>query len=240
MGIKKYLSDQKIRFCLFIALMLFFVVLGRIFRVDPVMIKDMLKGFPVWTAGIIYVISYVVVTFFVWFGPRDVFRFAGAYLFGPYASSFFVWIAEVLNAIVQFQVSRWMGKGYVEKRFSVREGALEKARRSAGFFTAFTLRLNPLVPFRFQDLAAGLTRMSLITYLSAIVIPSFIRILWLQIFLAGIGEAVFGDTKAVERYLSQHPLLALFTTIYFLAIIITSAILGIVAFIQRNKPDRNL
>ena len=62
---------------------------------------------------------YVVLTFFIWFGPKDVFRIASGVIFGAEISTIYITIAETVNAILLFMLSRIFGREYIEKKFKL-------------------------------------------------------------------------------------------------------------------------
>jgi uncharacterized membrane protein YdjX (TVP38/TMEM64 family) len=238
----KIFTSQTFRFVLFLIFMGIFIAFGWIFHVDVDHLKTYLAQFPLWLSGPIFIALYIAFTFFIWIGPRDVFRLAAAVLYGPMAGSGLVWCAEMISAVLLFQMSRVLGQGYVENKFGWKKEksaeTVNPTKPGFAFFAAFTLRLNPLVPFRFQDLGAGLTSIALPTYMSAICVSSYIRILWLQFFLVGVGAAVFGNAAAVQTYLLNNPFLLLYTAVYFFVVMLTSTVLAVAAAVKRRNGPR--
>ena len=175
-------------------------------------------------SGTIFVCLYVAITTFVWFGPKDVFRILGAILFGPLVSTIFVFIAEMFNAFILFSLSRRLGRKFIEQKFKLKSKQLDNTSQASGFLGILALRINPIIPFRIQDLGAGLSSASFNKYLIAIAIASPIRIFWLQYILAGVGQNIFKDLSSVVNFLMDNPVIIVYSQIYFLIIIILSVI----------------
>lgn len=166
-------------------------------------IQSYLQSIPLLLAGVIFVGLYVVVTFFVWFS-KDFFRFAGALIFGLYGSTILVLIAETINAAVLFYFSRWLGRDFVGYSLGGRYAGLRERIGKAGFFWLFLFRGTPLFPFRLLDLAAGLTTISLVRYMLAVIIGSPLRIFWQQYAYTVFKDAVFNPSLLIEQ-LNQNP-----------------------------------
>ncbi|MBN1869280.1 MAG: TVP38/TMEM64 family protein [Candidatus Omnitrophica bacterium] len=214
------INNHAVKFGFFIALFAIFWYLGRIFDVKVSYYQELLSRYPLALSGTIFVLLYVLTTTFVWFGPKDVLRISGAILFGAYVSTVFVWIGEMINAAVMFYLSRILGREYVQQKFGVKPMELDQVKDDSSFLGVTALRINPLIPFRFMDLGYGLTQISFRKYLCAIMVVSFIRILWLQFILAGIGTSLFEDVSAMLDYFLANPVVALYSGMYFLAVII--------------------
>ena len=219
-------QNKTFQFCILIALLFVFIFVGRYFNFDVERCREVLSKFPIVLSGLIFVVAYVVTTTFIWMGPKDVFRVVGAILFGAYVSTVFVWIGEMFNATILFFLSRKLGREFVQKKFNIGEGHLDKIKKEAGILGILALRINPLVPFRFLDLGYGLSRVSFKKYLSVIVIASGPRIFWLQFILADVGANVFKDIPALTAYFQNHPFIVQYSGMYFLLVIVLT-ILGV-------------
>ena len=235
MNIRKILENKTLSFLVFIGFLSVCFIFGKIFKFDIESMRSFLTSFPIFLSGIIFVVLYVVLTNLIWFGPKDVFRIAGAVIFGAYISTTLVWISEMLNAVVLFCLSRQLGQEFVEQRFRVKRSKIEGIKESSGIFGSFVLRINPLIPFRFQDLIAGLSRITLFRYLLAIFAPSFLRILWLQFILAALGVSIFKNPDVVSEYLMSNPVALKFSSLYFLLVFALSLLAGILKMSRYMK-----
>lgn len=212
---------NKIKFLVLIIGLSLTWYLGRFFHMDNEALQESLGKFPLFYAGITFVILYCVVTFFIWFS-KDVFKFLGAVLFGPYLSTLFIWAAEISNAFILFYLARYLGRGFVENSLKEQKKNLDGRLSKFSFFWLFMFRLVPLMPFRFLDLAAGLSGISFKKYLIAVIFGSPLRIFWVQYILIGVGKSIFNNPYALLDYLLANRTLFTFSFFYvILTILIT-------------------
>lgn len=208
-------------------LILFFFatwILGRFFSIDLDYYRGFLSRFPLLYSAIIYVLLYVLVSFFVWIA-KDIFKVIGALLFGAYLSTFFVWLAEMVNATVLFNLARILGRDFVKSTLKGSGEYLDKRIQHFGFWGVFSLRIIPLVPFRFLDVLAGLTNIRFGEYILAAALGSPLRIFWIQYVLAAVGEGVFKEPQLLIEYLLQNRFIFVLSFAYFISVIILIAIL---------------
>jgi uncharacterized membrane protein YdjX (TVP38/TMEM64 family) len=211
--------NNKIKFTLFVIIIFLLTAAGRFFHIDIERLQMSLSKFPVLAAGLIFVVLYVAVTFFIWFS-KDIFRITAALLFGPVLSTIFVFIAELINAFILFNFSRILGRGFVEERLKGNFRNLDEKLAQANFLWLFIFRTVPLIPFRFMDLATGLTKISLRKYLIVSALGSGPRIFWLQYILAAIGKGVFTKPEAIINYLMLNRPAFIFTFVYLVLVIV--------------------
>jgi uncharacterized membrane protein YdjX (TVP38/TMEM64 family) len=133
-----------------------------------------------------------------------------------------VLIAEIVNAFILFFLARKLGRKFVSDSLHARSADLDKKLSGISFFWLFMLRTTPLVPFRFLDLACGLTALSFRKYLVAVVAGSLPRIFWLQYVLAGVGTGIFKGPSGVTRYLLQNPTAFIVTFIYLICMLVVA------------------
>jgi len=214
-------EKEMIKFFIFILLLICLWKLGGYFQFAPDLLKKYLDRYPLIFSGIIFVILYVVVTFFVWLS-KDIFRVVSAIIFGANLSTILVSIAEIINAYILFHFSRIMGKEFIEKKifkekFSYYKELLEKR---SSFFGLFILRATPLVPFRFMDMFMGLSPISFKRYLLVVLLGSPLRIYWLQFILASLGMAVFKEPQKLIDYLANNKIIFIISLIYVILVII--------------------
>lgn len=192
------------RFIILFVLLGFCVLLGRWFHLDLNSLRVWLEQYPLMISGVVFIVFYVAITSLVWFGPKDVLRVASALLFGPFWSTVFIYIGELFNAALLFHVSRKLGQEFVMRKMNISAERIAQLQHRSGFVRAMVFRLNPLIPFRLQDLAAGLSPITFSTYLTAIIIAAPIRTFWLQYIIAGVGES-FLMPGAMNKYFLSHP-----------------------------------
>ncbi len=195
--------------------------MGRFFHIDTQAIEHSLRKFPVVYSGLIFIVLYCVVTFFIWLS-KDVFRLTAAILFGSYLSTVFIWIAETVNAFILFHLARYLGRGFVENSLKDGKSELDKKLANISFFWLFMFRFTPLIPFRFLDLGMGLTSISFRKYLSVVILGSPLRIFWVQYVLCGVGKGIFDKPSALTGYLLQNKTLFVFSLVYALLVIVVA------------------
>jgi uncharacterized membrane protein YdjX (TVP38/TMEM64 family) len=230
----KFFFNPTARFSLLVGFLVGLWFLGKAFHVDLDRVHAWLTQYPLWISGTCFVVIYVGITTLLWVGTIDFFRTTAAFLFGPYWSTLFVYIAEIFNASILFTISRKLGREFVEQKFHL-QGKDLKYTRNSGFWWALALRMNPLVPFRFMDLGFGLTQLPFPKYFSAVVLGSPLRIFWLQFIIAGVGEIMFQDKAALMNYLLGHMNILLLSGVYFLIVLLLTILAAVVSALNRRK-----
>lgn len=208
-------KKTRLRFLLLVLGLLGIWYLGGFFKIDSARLERIFKGFKPLYGGVAFVLLYIGVTFFVWFS-KDVFKFLGAFIFGAFASTCLIWVAETINACVLFWLARSLGREFIEDSFGQRHRRFEQKVAGLNFFWLFLLRAVPLVPFRFLDVAAGLTSLSFRNYLAAVILGSPLRIFWVQYIIEGVGRGFFRDPAVLSRYLLQHESLFVGSFVYLI------------------------
>ncbi|MCX5704750.1 MAG: VTT domain-containing protein [Candidatus Omnitrophica bacterium] len=215
MDLKKYKSG--IGFILLVLGIFLLWYLGRFLHLDIQAIRKPLESFPLFVSSFVFVILYVVVTFFVFFS-KDIFYLAGALIFGPYLSAVLIFISEALNACILFYCSRYLGRAYVRDSLSGKYQRLDEQLGGISLFWLFIFRAAPLIPYRFLDMAAGLTRMRFSKYFAAVLLGSFLKIFWIQFILYGVGESVISNPNALFDYFLNNQPVFLFSLLYLVLV----------------------
>jgi uncharacterized membrane protein YdjX (TVP38/TMEM64 family) len=91
----------------------------------------------------------------------------GGFLFGPVPATLYVNVGATIGATVAFLSARYLLRDWVERTFGARLSVLQEGFRKNAFSYLLTLRLIPLFPFFLVNLVAGLTHVSLTTYIAA-------------------------------------------------------------------------
>lgn len=193
--------------------------IGRYFHIDTQSFQRSLSKIPFIYSGLLFILLYVVVTFFIWLS-KDVFKLVSAIAFGPYLSTLLIFLAETINAFILFHLARYLGRGYVEKKLQKMSKNLDERLSSLSFFWLLMFRGVPLIPFRFLDLGMGLTDISFKKYILAVILVSPVRILWVQYVLSGVGKSILDNPEALQKFLLSHKDLFLFSLLYFLLVIL--------------------
>ncbi len=225
MGIR--IKKHSVRFIFLILILPLLWLMSRSVRLDISAAQGFLSGLPISLSAPLYVISYVIVTFFVFFS-KDLFWFMGAFLFGPFFSALLICIAEIINAFILFKLARFLGRQYVEKRMSAKYRNLDERLKDLNFFWLFIFRAAPLIPYRFMDLAGGLTAMSFKRYLLAVVLGTPVKMFWIQYIIFSVGLSIFNDPAYMMEYFLANKTMLFFGFFYLLL-----ALLAVVKIARR-------
>ena len=196
------------KFILFLIFIAVFAAAGYYFDLDPEHSRAFFSRYPPALSGIIFVVLYVVGTFFIWFGPKDVLRVASLFVFGVVWSTVLVYIGEMLNMVTMFWFSRRMGRPFFEKKMQRKWKKTGRAITFTSVPAVFFMKFYPVVPFRFLDLAYGLTGISFLKYAVISLAAAPVRLYVIQYFLdlmISFGlTAVKGDTGLfMRRYMEM-------------------------------------
>jgi uncharacterized membrane protein YdjX (TVP38/TMEM64 family) len=110
-----------------------------------------------------YMGIYIVVTALSLPGAL-VMTLAGGALFGLVVGTVAVSFASTIGATFACAASRYLLRDWVQARFGLWLGAVNRGVEAEGSFYLFTIRLVPVFPFFVVNLAMGLTRMPLRAY----------------------------------------------------------------------------
>lgn len=216
MDIKKYKRD--FGFGALVITLILIWYLGRYTHLDISFLKHLLEKLTPTLSAAVYILLYVVVTFFIFFS-KDLFWLVAALLFGPYWGALFICIAETINAGILFYLARFLGRGYVEDKLSRRYKYLDEKLGRISIIWLFVFRAAPLIPFRFLDLAAGLTKMKFRKYLLAVILGTPVKMLWIEYILCAVGQSIFNNPDALRAYLLSNRPLLLFSFIYIILVV---------------------
>ena len=216
-----------LRFLIFVLVLGGLLLLSRFFKITPAELQGYLDGLTLVNAAMLFIVLYVLVTFFIWLS-KDAFRIVAAVIFGAGLSTLLIWIAETLNAAVLFHFSRLMGKSFIEQSVLKSKNKLwqDRLSRHSGFFSLVFLRVVPLVPFRFLDLVMGLSPLPFRRYLAVVIIGSPLRIYWLQYILAVVIRNMLRSPPEIMQYLLAEKTIFIVTLVYFVLAVILSFRLG--------------
>jgi uncharacterized membrane protein YdjX (TVP38/TMEM64 family) len=209
---------HEIEFLLFLIALAAIWYLGRNVHIDTQAIEQALVKFPLFISCIVYIALYVAVTFFVFFS-KDLFWIIGAVIFKPLLATFLICVAEAINAAILFHLARRFGRAFVEKRVSQKYQHLDEKLGRVSFFWLCIFRAAPLIPYRFMDLAAGLTKINFRTYLKAVIAGSPIKMFWIEYVLYGVGKNILTNPNALVAFFLDNRLLLLLSLVYLVMVI---------------------
>lgn len=98
------------------------------------------------------------------FPAAPVLGIAGGALFGFWAGLLIVSIASSIGSTIAFFDSRYLFRDQLKKRLGGRLEAIDRGFQEHGAIYLLSLRLNPVIPYWLVNLAMGLTKMRVATY----------------------------------------------------------------------------
>ncbi|MFP4473672.1 MAG: VTT domain-containing protein [Candidatus Omnitrophota bacterium] len=198
------MSKTALKFIIFIGFVCLFVFLGGMLNFNPEPLQEFFTEKTPVLSSIIFIVLYVVGTFFIWVGPKDVLRVVSAVVFGAVWSSALIYIAEMLNLLVLFNFSRCMGRAYLEKKMKGKIKKMDEAVSRTSSAAIFFMKFYPIIPFRVLDLGYGLTKVNLSRYFFVSALAAPVRLFVIQYFLAlGLDTAM--NPMKLQEYLLDRP-----------------------------------
>jgi uncharacterized membrane protein YdjX (TVP38/TMEM64 family) len=133
----------------------------------------LIPAFSAWVDGlgawgpVAFVAGYALAT--VAFVPGSLLTLAAGAIFGLGKGTALVLVAATLGASAAFMVSRYVARGFVERRVAGNErfAAIDRVIGTEGRKIVLLLRLSPIFPFNLLNYALGLTRVRFVDYLVA-------------------------------------------------------------------------
>jgi uncharacterized membrane protein YdjX (TVP38/TMEM64 family) len=133
----------------------------------------LIPGFTTWVDGlgvwgpVVFVLGYALAA--VAFVPGSLLTLAAGAIFGLGKGTALVFVAATLGASAAFLISRYLARGFVERRLAGNErfAAIDRAIGTQGRKIVLLLRLSPVFPFNLLNYALGLTRVRFVDYLVA-------------------------------------------------------------------------
>jgi uncharacterized membrane protein YdjX (TVP38/TMEM64 family) len=148
----------------------FFLDLGRYLSLESLKVnRDSLLAFTKahYNASvIIFTVSYCLLVAASLPGAVF-FTLAGGFLFGSLMGTVYVNLAATTGATLAFLSARYLLRDWVESKFGGWLAPIQEGFARNAFSYLMTLRLIPLFPFFVVNMACGLTRVSLATYVTA-------------------------------------------------------------------------
>lgn len=118
-------------------------------------------------APVVFILGYAVCT--VAFIPGSLLTMSGGILFGLVGGTAYVLVGATLGSTLAFLISRYVARGWIEKRLEGNErfAVIDKAVAGEGLKIVFLLRLVPFFPFIWLNYGLGLTQVKLRDYVIA-------------------------------------------------------------------------
>lgn len=123
-------------------------------------------------AVVVYGLAYLLSSPIPFMAP--ILAATGGLLFGPVTGTLLAVLISAATSLVPFMMSRSLGREWVEAKLKGTrlEGFYLRAYQNNGFRFILMLRLVPVMPWELQNYVAGVTQVSVPTYLLATVLGS--------------------------------------------------------------------
>lgn len=134
-------------------------------------------------------------------------------LFSIPLSIFILWFGLNTGAIISFFIARWLGRDYVEKKFTNKGKLLKSFNEKLfkhGFYTVLIARLIFFIPFEFVNLVCGVSKVKFKDYIFATIIgmvPGMVLVVYLVHKLDSIYTKEFFIASLIFLLLTIIPLL---------------------------------
>jgi uncharacterized membrane protein YdjX (TVP38/TMEM64 family) len=148
---------------IFVLTALFLLVRG--FHIDfsqitPEKFKETINGFGIW-GPVIYIVFYIARPLILF--PAALLSASAGVIWGV-KGFIYLLIAANLSAVGEFLVARYLAREPVEKLLKGKIGNFDEAIEKRGFVTVLLIRLIPNLPWDFQNLGLGLTKVKFHDY----------------------------------------------------------------------------
>ncbi len=121
-----------------------------------------IRSFGMWAP--IVVIALMILHSFVPF-PAEILAVCAGAVFGTIQGSMIIWVGAMVGAVLAFSISRALGRSVVRHFLSETQfAALDRWTREQGTFALLVSRFIPMIAFNLINYAAGLTRVSVWTF----------------------------------------------------------------------------
>lgn len=128
---------------------------GMLENCTPHSIKNYISSFGM-LAPVIYIVMFTLIPLTLF--PDAVLAVAGGMIFGVGFGTLYTVIGAVCGATLSFFMSRFFGRGLVQRLIKGKAEWFEDGIEKRGFLFIFILRLIPLVPFDVISYGAGLSK----------------------------------------------------------------------------------
>lgn len=135
-------------------------------QITPEKFKETINGFGIW-GPVIYIVFYIARPLILF--PAALLSASAGVIWGV-KGFIYLQIAANLSAVGEFLVARYIARESVEKLLKGKLGNIDQAIEKRGFITVLLIRLIPNLPWDFQNLGLGLTKVKFRDYFWATLI----------------------------------------------------------------------
>jgi uncharacterized membrane protein YdjX (TVP38/TMEM64 family) len=154
--------------------------------ITPAAIRDYIAGFGK-LAAIIYILAYTLNTISV-IPPIAALSLTAGLAFGKLWGAVYLMIAAMLGTSCTFFISRFFGRGLVERLLKGRFKRLDDLLKKRGFATVLFFRIVPIIPYEVLNYAGGLSKMKFKDYFFATLLGLIPGVVIAAFFGGTLGE----------------------------------------------------
>lgn len=173
--------------------------------------------------------------------PGSILTLAAGAIFGLWLGVAYVYVGAALGSIAAFLVSRYIARGFVEKKLAdkPRFESIDKAIADDGRKIVFLLRLSPVFPFSLLNYALGLTKVRLIDFIIASVgmLPGTMLYVYYGKLAGDVAAVAGGASTPKDAKYWTFLGLGLLATIVVTALITRSARRALKSADARSTPE---
>ncbi len=158
-------NNPWIKLILGIVLLSAVFLLVRSFHIDfsqitPEKFKETINGFGIW-GPVIYIVFYIIRPLILF--PAALLSASAGVIWGV-KGFIYLQIAANLSAVGEFLVARYLARESIERFLKGKIWNFDEAIEKRGFITVLLIRLIPNLPWDFQNLGLGLTKVKFRDY----------------------------------------------------------------------------
>ena len=130
-----------------------------------------IRGFGPW-ALLVFTLAFLIASPIPFMAP--ILSATGGLLFGPMRGALVAILVAAVTSLVPFMISRRLGRDWVESKLKGTrlDDIYRRLDSGNGFTFVLLLRLVPVMPWEVQNYVAGVTRVTIPTYLAATILGS--------------------------------------------------------------------
>lgn len=152
----------------------------------PAALRDYIQSFGK-LAAIVYILAYALNTISV-FPPIAPLSLTAGLAFGALFGAIYLMIAALIGTTCTFLISRFFGRGLVERTFKGKFKNLDQKLEKNGFMTILFFRVIPLVPYEVLNYACGLSKIKFKDYFLATLLGLIPGVVVAAFFGGSLGE----------------------------------------------------
>lgn len=161
----------------------------------PASIRDYIQGFGK-LAAVVYIIAYALNTISI-VPPIAALSLTAGLAFGEVWGALFLMTGAMIGTNITFAISRFFGRGLVEKILKGKFKNLDEKLEKNGFMTVLFFRVVPLLPYEVLNYACGLSKIKFKDYLFATFLGLIPGVVVSAFFGGSLGDIkTFGDIFA--------------------------------------------